>query len=52
MSVYRVVSGDTLWSIAASHNVPGGWQQVYKTNRNVLDDPDLIRVGQALRIPL
>lgn len=52
MSEYRVVSGDTLWSIAAGHAVPGGWQRVYEINRNILDDPDRIQVGQALRIPL
>jgi nucleoid-associated protein YgaU len=52
MSVYTVVSGDTLWSIAASHRVPGGWRQVYEANRDVVTDPDLIRIGQSLRIPL
>ncbi|MGH3779719.1 MAG: transglycosylase family protein [Pseudonocardiaceae bacterium] len=51
-SVYTVVSGDTLWSIAISHHVPGGWPQVYEANRTVVDDPDLIRVGQSLRVPL
>jgi resuscitation-promoting factor RpfA len=51
MSVYTVVPGDTLWSIAASHQVPGGWRQVYEANRAVVTDPDLILVGQSLRIP-
>lgn len=52
MSVYTVVSGDTLWSIAASHRVPGSWRQVYEANRAVVTDPSLILVGQSLRIPL
>ena len=51
MSVYTVVPGDTLWSIAARHEVPGGWQQVYEANRAVVTDPNLILVGQSLRIP-
>ncbi|MGH3971758.1 MAG: transglycosylase family protein [Pseudonocardiaceae bacterium] len=51
MSMYTVVSGDTLWSIANSHHVPGGWQRIYEANRNVIADPDLILAGQLLRIP-
>ena len=52
MSEYTVVSGDTLWSIAAGRDVAGGWQRIYEANRNVIADPDLIQVGQMLRIPL
>ncbi len=52
MSMYTVVSGDTLWSIANSHHVPGGWQRIYEANRNVIADPDLILAGQSLQIPL
>ncbi|MDQ4093002.1 MAG: LysM peptidoglycan-binding domain-containing protein [Actinomycetota bacterium] len=51
-SGYTVVSGDTLWSIAADHAVPGGWRRIYEANRNAVADPDLIRVGQTLQIPL
>lgn len=51
-SVYRVVPGDTLCSIAASHGVSGGWEQVYAANRDVITDPDLILAGQSLWIPL
>lgn len=50
-SVYTVLSGDTLWSIAANHHVPGGWPQIYAANRDVVADPDLIRIGQSLRLP-
>ncbi|MDQ4031952.1 MAG: LysM peptidoglycan-binding domain-containing protein [Actinomycetota bacterium] len=46
------MSGDTLWSIATGRDVPGGWQRIYDANRNVVADPDLIRVGQTLQIPL
>jgi resuscitation-promoting factor RpfA len=48
---YTVVSGDTLWSIAASHQVPGGWPAIFAANQDSVSDPDLIRVGQSLRIP-
>ncbi len=51
-SDYTVMSGDTLWSIATGRDVPGGWQRIYDANRNVVADPDLIRVGQTLQIPL
>jgi resuscitation-promoting factor RpfA len=51
-SDYTVMSGDTLWSIATARDVPGGWQRIYDANRNVVADPDLIRVGQTLQIPL
>ena len=51
MPLYTVVPGDTLWSIAASHQVPGGWPRVFEANRDSISDPDLIRVGQSLRIP-
>jgi len=32
--------------------VPGGWPQVYEANRITVKNPDLIRIGQSLRIPL
>jgi nucleoid-associated protein YgaU len=51
ISAYTVLSGDTLWSIAADHHVRGGWLQLYEANRDVVADPDLIRIGQSLRIP-
>ena len=50
-STYTVVSGDTLSAIAANYHVRGGWQQIYEANRDVVTDPDLIRIGQSLRIP-
>lgn len=51
ISAYKVLSGDTLWSIAADHHVRGGWLQIYEANRDVINDPDLILIGQSLRIP-
>lgn len=51
VSAYTVRSGDTLWSIAVNHHVSGGWRQIYAANRGLINNPDLIRTGQSLRIP-
>lgn len=50
-STYTVQPGDTLWSIAVDHQVPGGWQRIYDANRGALTDPDAILAGQKLQIP-
>jgi hypothetical protein len=48
---YVVRAGDTLASIAAHQNVPGGWQSLYELNRKVLGaDPNLIVPGQQLSL--
>lgn len=52
--------GDTLWHLAAHHLGPGAtveqiareWPRWWQANRDVIgDDPDLLRVGQRLRVP-
>jgi murein DD-endopeptidase MepM/ murein hydrolase activator NlpD len=49
--VYTVVSGDTLFKIATSNDVDGGWRSLYDANRDVIgDDPDVIFPGQELRL--
>ncbi|MEV7284185.1 transglycosylase family protein [Streptomyces sp. NPDC093252] len=47
---YEVVSGDTLSSIAAEHDVAGGWQQLFERNKDIVDDADLIFPGQQLHL--
>ncbi|MCU7823119.1 LysM peptidoglycan-binding domain-containing protein [Kitasatospora sp. DSM 101779] len=48
---YTVQAGDTLSGIAAAHELPGGWEQLYANNRQVVGaDPDLILPGQQLRL--
>ncbi|GHJ33447.1 transglycosylase family protein [Streptomyces hygroscopicus] len=48
---YVVVSGDSLSGIADSHDVSGGWQALYRSNRTTIgDDPDLIYPGQKLSL--
>lgn len=57
--VYRVKTGDTLWSIAGAElGDAGRWREVWRSNsgRLMADgtrflDPDLIRPGWRLRLP-
>ncbi|GAB3988082.1 transglycosylase family protein [Nocardioides marmoraquaticus] len=48
---YVVRSGDTLARIAGSQGVDGGWLALFAANRGTLVDPDVIQVGQRLRLP-
>ena len=48
---YRVHSGDTLATIARHFHVAGGWRALYNHNRGTVHNPNVIRVGQVLRIP-
>jgi LysM repeat protein len=47
---YKVVKGDTLSSIAAEHDVKGGWQKVFKLNKDIVSDADFIYPGQQLHL--
>jgi murein DD-endopeptidase MepM/ murein hydrolase activator NlpD len=48
---YEVVGGDSLSSIARTHDVAGGWPALYAHNRSVVGgDPDLILPGQRLNL--
>ncbi|MDX6361946.1 transglycosylase family protein [Streptomyces sp. NPDC058274] len=47
---YKVVKGDTLSSIAEKKNVKGGWQKVFKLNKDIVDDADFIFPGQQLHL--
>ena len=44
-------SGNTLSKLAASYHVKGGWQAIYAANRSVINNPNLIFVGQVIRLP-
>lgn len=51
-STHTVVSGDTLWKIAEQHYGKGSdYMRIFEANRDQLDDPDRIKVGQVLKIP-
>ncbi|NJQ02762.1 LysM peptidoglycan-binding domain-containing protein [Streptomyces zingiberis] len=47
---YEVVEGDTLSEIAEAFDLKGGWQTLYRLNRDKIDSPDLIYPGQLLRL--
>lgn len=50
--VWEVQSGDTLGKIAKSaYDNAGLYMQIFEANRNVLSDPNVIKVGQKLVIP-
>lgn len=46
---WEVDPGDTLAGIAAYYGL--SWQELYEANKDQLDDPSHIRVGQSLKIP-
>jgi Transglycosylase-like domain/LysM domain len=49
---YRVRSGDTLSRIAGRKwGNPGWWPRLWYANRSHVRNPDIIRVGQLLRLP-
>lgn len=59
-AVHVVVSGDSLWDLAAGQMSPGTpaatvdarWRRIYAHNRSTVgDDPDLLIPGQRLQMP-
>lgn len=48
---YTVKHGDTLNSIAQSHNVSGGWHTLYQANQSTISNPNSIHEGQVLTLP-
>ncbi|WP_328981902.1 transglycosylase family protein [Streptomyces mirabilis] len=47
---YKVVKGDSLSSIAEKKQVKGGWQQLFKLNKDIVEDADFIYPGQRLHL--
>ncbi|GAB3075362.1 resuscitation-promoting factor protein RpfA [Intrasporangium mesophilum] len=50
-SKITVRKGDTLSKLAVKHDVDGGWKEIYAANRDKIDNPNLIFVGQVIRLP-
>ncbi len=49
---YEIVSGDTLSAIAKRYyGKASEYPRIFEANREVIKDPDLIFVGQKIRIP-
>jgi LysM repeat protein len=49
LEVYTVVGGDSLSKIAGYYGTT--WQKIYEINKDVISNPDLIKVGWKLKIP-
>ncbi|MEV6664595.1 transglycosylase family protein [Streptomyces nigra] len=47
---YKVTKGDTLSTIAADHDVKGGWEKLFELNKDIVQDADLIYPGQQLHL--
>ncbi|MEV4946645.1 transglycosylase family protein [Streptomyces sp. NPDC053755] len=47
---YKVKAHDTLSTIAAAHDVKGGWAKLFELNKDIVDDADLIYPGQQLHL--
>jgi len=49
---YTVQKGDTLSAIAHRHyGKASRWHAIFEANRDQLDNPDLIKPGQVLKLP-
>ena len=49
---HEVKKGDTLWKIAEQYYGDGSLHpKIFEANRDILDNPNVIKVGQKLRIP-
>ena len=46
------MKGDTLWKIAGKMYGSGAkWSVLYKANSDQIKNPDIISIGQVLRVP-
>jgi len=49
---HEVVSGDTLGAIAKNYlGSPSKYMAIFEANKDILDNPDMIKVGQMIKIP-
>jgi resuscitation-promoting factor RpfA len=46
----HVKRGDTLRKIAKRYDVDGGWKGLWKLNKKTIKDPNLIFIGQTIKI--
>jgi len=52
MTIYEVKPGDTLGAIAQRfYGKASLYPKIFEANRDILTDPNLIKVGQKLKIP-
>jgi nucleoid-associated protein YgaU len=49
---HEVKKGDTLWKIAEQYYGDGNlYKDIFEANKDILKDPNVIKVGQNLKIP-
>ena len=49
---HEVKKGDTLWKIAEHYYGDGSlYKDIFEANKDILKDPNVIKVGQKLKIP-
>lgn len=52
LQTYTVVSGDTLSGIAKKfYGKASQWRVIFEANTDRISNPDLIQIGQVLKIP-
>lgn len=52
LGIYTVTSGDTLSKISKKYlDNPNRYNEIFNLNKDILTNPDLIKVGQRLKIP-
>ncbi len=52
VTIHEVVAGDTLSKLAQTYyGKASQYMKIFEANRDILDNPDLIKVGQKLKIP-
>ncbi len=50
--LYTVAKGDTLWKIADRLLGKGSrYMEIFEINKDILSNPDLIKIGQELKLP-
>lgn len=50
---YVVKDGDTLWAIALKHSGNGNdWKSIYKLNQKKISNPNRIKIGLVIKIPV
>lgn len=50
---YKVEEGESLWTIAKKvYGDPTKWTVIYETNKDILSDPEQLRPGMVLKIPV
>jgi len=49
---HEVKKGDTLWKIAEKYYGDGSlYKTIFEANKDILKNPDMIKIGQKLHIP-